>query len=132
MILLQELSIQGCATGHLCGDTILLHAARCRYLTHINANWSSLTDNGLMAIVESCERLDTVTLHGCTGITDESVVVLASKHGARFILLITYCNNHLFLKLYTIINNTHIVELFYHRLSLCCWIITVTVAMQLT
>lgn len=76
--------MSGCASGQMTGDTILLHAARCRRLSHINANWSGLSDNGLTAIVDSSDTLHTVHVQGCTAITDESVTRMVSKHGARY------------------------------------------------
>ena len=54
--LFQELNVSGCTGGDLTGDSLLLHASRCQYLTSLDASWCQVTDNGLAAISDSCKR----------------------------------------------------------------------------
>ena len=54
---LQELNFSRCSRGGLTGDSILLHAsARCRNLTHVDASWCNVTDNGIAALSECAHR----------------------------------------------------------------------------
>ena len=53
----QELNFTGCTRGELTGDNLLLHAAaRCRAISSLDASWSNVNDNGVMAMSESCSR----------------------------------------------------------------------------
>lgn len=79
---LKELNFSRCSRGVLTGDNILLHAsARCRNLTHVDASWCHVTDNGLSALAECCHRLESLCLNGCQMITDESLEAVLKKHG---------------------------------------------------
>nr|KAG5694621.1 hypothetical protein BaRGS_014716 [Batillaria attramentaria] len=79
---LKELNFSRCSRGVLTGDNILLHAsARCRNLTHVDASWCHVTDNGLSALAECCHRLESLCLNGCQMITDESLEAVLRKHG---------------------------------------------------
>lgn len=92
--------MSGCASGQMTGDTILLHATRCRRLSCINASWSGLSDNGLTAVVDSSDTLHTVIVQGCTAITDESVTRMVSKHGARYHSTLCYKRIYMFVGIY--------------------------------
>lgn len=79
---LQELSFAGCSRGHLTGDNILLHAAsRCRNITHLDASWCNINDNGVMAISDASHQLHSLCLNGCQALSDETVHKLVVKHG---------------------------------------------------
>ncbi|XP_013397291.1 uncharacterized protein LOC106164051 [Lingula anatina] len=79
---LQELNIPRCNQGSLTGDNILLHAAaRCQNITHLDLSWCNINDNGVIAICEASKRLVSMKLNGCQMITDDSIDMLATKHG---------------------------------------------------
>ncbi|XP_077868901.1 uncharacterized protein LOC102803243 [Saccoglossus kowalevskii] len=77
---LQELNISGCSQGELTGDSVLLHVTRCPNLKSLDASWCNVTDNAVMAVVDSSHRLETMCLNGCQSITDEAVFALINKH----------------------------------------------------
>ncbi|XP_070567008.1 F-box/LRR-repeat protein fbxl-1-like [Ptychodera flava] len=77
---LEELNVSGCSQGELTGDSILLHATRCPNLSVIDASWCNVSDNGVIALVDSSQRLESVCLNGCQAITDEAVCALVEKH----------------------------------------------------
>ncbi|XP_067655869.1 uncharacterized protein [Haliotis asinina] len=85
---LKELNFSRCSRGGLTGDSILLHAsARCRNLTHVDASWCHVTDNGLTALSESAHRLESLCLNGCQMLSDEGVETVIKKHGSSFRVL---------------------------------------------
>ncbi|XP_033646648.1 uncharacterized protein LOC117305872 [Asterias rubens] len=78
---LQELNVSGCTGGDLTGDSLLLHASRCQYLTSLDASWCQVTDNGLAAISDSCKRLTSLCLNGCQSVSDECLRKVITRHG---------------------------------------------------
>ncbi|XP_060605854.1 uncharacterized protein LOC132758296 [Ruditapes philippinarum] len=85
---LKELNIARCSRGALNGDSLLLHAAaRCHNLTHIDASWCSLTDSGLMAISNSCNRLESLCINGCSAISNDGLETVMKKHGVHLRVL---------------------------------------------
>ncbi|XP_046335483.2 uncharacterized protein LOC124117572 [Haliotis rufescens] len=85
---LKELNFSRCSRGGLTGDSILLHAsARCRHLTHVDASWCHVTDNGLTALSESAHRLESLCLNGCQMLSDEGVETVIKKHGSSLRVL---------------------------------------------
>ncbi|XP_053384332.1 uncharacterized protein LOC123535673 isoform X2 [Mercenaria mercenaria] len=85
---LRELNISRCSRGALNGDSLLLHAAaRCHNLTHVDASWCSLTDSGLMAISNSCYRLESLCINGCSAISNDGLETVMKKHGCHLRVL---------------------------------------------
>ncbi|KAK6191654.1 hypothetical protein SNE40_003286 [Patella caerulea] len=85
---LRELNFTRCSRGGLTGDNILLNAAiMCHNLTHIDASWCHVTDNALLAIAESSNRLESVCLNGCQVISDVGLEALIKKHGGSLRVL---------------------------------------------
>ncbi|XP_077978717.1 uncharacterized protein LOC144434136 [Glandiceps talaboti] len=80
---LEELNISGCSQGELVGDSILLHATRCPELAVIDASWCNVTDNAVVAIADSSNRLEAVCLNGCQALTDEALYAMVNKHANR-------------------------------------------------
>ncbi|XP_074660849.1 uncharacterized protein LOC141913270 [Tubulanus polymorphus] len=79
---LQDLNVCGCHDGSLTGDTVLLHAAsRCSKLKHLDISWTNVNDTGLEAVAENADKLVSVTMNGCQGITDTGIESLVRKHG---------------------------------------------------
>ncbi|XP_033113308.1 uncharacterized protein LOC117113912 [Anneissia japonica] len=77
---LKELNVSGSTGGDLIGDSILLHASRCRGLTSLDVSWCSVTNNGLISIAESIQMLGMLCLNGCQAVTDDSINMILKKH----------------------------------------------------
>ena len=82
VVFLQELIFTGCSRGQLTGRNILLHASmRCKNLTSLDASWSDVDDNGVIAMSEASPGLLDLRLNGCQKVSDEAIVALVNKHG---------------------------------------------------
>ncbi|XP_071957046.1 uncharacterized protein [Antedon mediterranea] len=77
---LKKLNASGSTGGDLIGDSILLHASRCVKLTSLDVSWCSVTNNGLVSIGESIEKLQVLCLNGCQALTDDSINMVLQKH----------------------------------------------------
>ncbi|KAL4224638.1 hypothetical protein ACF0H5_015336 [Mactra antiquata] len=85
---LKELNVARCSGGALNGDSLMLHAAaRCHNLTHIDASWCALTDSGLMAISNCCQRIESLCINGCNAITNDGLETTIKKHGTSLRVL---------------------------------------------
>ena len=53
----RSLRFTGCNRGQLTGDNILLHAAsRCHNITHLDASWTNVNDNGVASVAEASDK----------------------------------------------------------------------------
>ncbi|GAB1598789.1 uncharacterized protein LOC115212428 [Argonauta hians] len=77
---LMKLCFSRCSRGELTGDKILHASTVCHNLTHVDASWCSVTDSGLAAIANSCDRLESLCLNGCGLMSDNGLKILVSKH----------------------------------------------------
>nr|XP_015219501.1 PREDICTED: uncharacterized protein LOC107079475 [Lepisosteus oculatus] len=78
---LKELSVTSCSGPRLSGDSVLLHCtAHCIQLTSVDISWTGATDMGVLSLVNSCNRLQSLSINGCQ-MTDDALKGLVKRHG---------------------------------------------------
>ncbi|XP_053323089.1 F-box/LRR-repeat protein 7-like [Spea bombifrons] len=84
---LTELKITNCSGPSFEGDTILFNSSKyCNKLTAVDISWTSASDKGVIALVDSSANLKSLSVNGCK-ITDCAITSLVKKHAKSLVKL---------------------------------------------